>query len=348
MISSDHFFSLSKQDSAILKGIAILAMLFHHLSPAETVLFRQIGEWGKVCVAMFLFCSGYGLSIQYAKFTESRSIRNSIRFLTRRLIKFYSNYWVIFILFVPISLFLFGRTLIDAYGSGVNLPKHLFLDFLGIEGFNSYNVTWWFNKLILIFYILFPGLYWIGQRFPWGSLVLSLLAGIVYRRLGLGGYWALTFLYLFPFMIGITWTRLGQRSPFVDRWCLNHRYLLLGIALVLIIVCSILRKNPLIGVRMDGPLTAGMALIVLCLKTSGEKLRSLFAFLGTHSANIYLLHTFWNEYWPTASLIQSTIHSDTLRFLCLLILCIFSSLFIEWIKNITGYRKVTRIISESI
>ena len=57
----DSNWSLSKQDTSVLKGIAIVAMLFHHLycsipawiEPYHGVL-GWIGELGKVCVAIFV------------------------------------------------------------------------------------------------------------------------------------------------------------------------------------------------------------------------------------------------------------------------------------------------------
>ena len=65
-------FVLTRQDTAVMKGIAICAMLCHHLygfplagvEPYTGVL-AWIGVLGKICVALFLFCSGYGLAANY-------------------------------------------------------------------------------------------------------------------------------------------------------------------------------------------------------------------------------------------------------------------------------------------
>lgn len=111
-------YSLSKTDTVALKGIAILAMLFHHIytcppagvEPYDGILLF-LGALGKVCVSMFLFCSAYGLSVQYA---GTETIEDSIKFVVKRLIRFYVNYWFVFLIFVPIGVFIFGRTLADA------------------------------------------------------------------------------------------------------------------------------------------------------------------------------------------------------------------------------------------
>ena len=73
---------LSKDNTLILKGYAILLMISHHLfySPQSANLFwdyhfefasrdigivNYLGLYGKLCVAKFVFASGYGLESTY-------------------------------------------------------------------------------------------------------------------------------------------------------------------------------------------------------------------------------------------------------------------------------------------
>lgn len=101
-----NIFAISKQDTSVMKGIAIIAMLCHHvytgqpswLEPYSWCL-TTLGVLGKVCVAMFLFCSGCGLAVQYDRsmviaLTVREKIRTTIKFVIKRLIKFYSAYWL--------------------------------------------------------------------------------------------------------------------------------------------------------------------------------------------------------------------------------------------------------------
>lgn len=74
MSTKQNILTLSIYDTFVLKGIAILTMLFHHVyaCPPDTAepysgVLLWLGILGKVCVALFLFCSGYGLSVQFAK-----------------------------------------------------------------------------------------------------------------------------------------------------------------------------------------------------------------------------------------------------------------------------------------
>ncbi len=67
---------LSKSDTAGIKGIAILFMLWHHLflhSVEYGALTQSLAIVSKVCVALFLFVSGYGLTKQYSRL-EKRNV----------------------------------------------------------------------------------------------------------------------------------------------------------------------------------------------------------------------------------------------------------------------------------
>jgi peptidoglycan/LPS O-acetylase OafA/YrhL len=143
-------YHLSINDTFLIKGIAICLMLWHHLfylNPEYGTFVFQLGLLGKVCVALFLFVSAYGLTIQYGK-TDDKSALAIFQFQAKRFVKFYANYWFIFCVFVPLGVFLFGRSLQEAYGN-TNIIKSLLFDFIGINGFQSYNATWWFNQLII-------------------------------------------------------------------------------------------------------------------------------------------------------------------------------------------------------
>ena len=162
-----NIFALSKQDTSVMKGIAIIAMLCHHVYTCQPewveaypFILTTMGVLGKVCVAIFLCCSGYGLAVQYEKVLGLTTclidkLRTTIVFIIKRLIKFYSAYWFVFLIFVPITIVCFDRPLSAAYGENVNIVKRLFWDILGIQGFQSYNITWWFNRLIIIINLIY-------------------------------------------------------------------------------------------------------------------------------------------------------------------------------------------------
>ena len=156
-------FNLNISDSNALKGIALLMLLFHHLFYIETGLYddvtlhigREINLVNyiaiacKLCVAIFVFLSGYGLATTYAC--------NKIRaFYVRRFTKLMANYWLIWLVFVPWG-FIFGAFSLDSvYGQHAILK--LIVDFMGLSrcfGYDGINPTWWFMSCIILLYLIF-------------------------------------------------------------------------------------------------------------------------------------------------------------------------------------------------
>lgn len=148
--------SLSIQDSNVLKGVALILLLWHHLFYVDNGMYsdikvwdygvvNQIGQLGKVCVALFVFLSGYGLIVSTDPLTFKARL-----FYVKRYTKLYLNYWLIWLLFVPINILCFDRTFAVVYQSDV-IPKFL-IDLCGLScmcGTQTMNPTWWFYRGVL-------------------------------------------------------------------------------------------------------------------------------------------------------------------------------------------------------
>ncbi len=114
-------FSFPKESSEVMKGIAILLMLFHHFfgfpnwyvegisyiglplrfNTAEYVL----GQFGHICVGIFAFLTGYGMFFSYKSGTGYKKVFKTI-------LKFLICYWLIlFGIAIPLHYF-FGYTTI--------------------------------------------------------------------------------------------------------------------------------------------------------------------------------------------------------------------------------------------
>lgn len=94
--------------------------------------------------------------------------------LTKRFASFYLNYWPVFIIWVSIGILFYHRSPIVVYEES-GLIKGFITDILAIRGMDSYNVTWWFNKLIVQFYLISPIIFMLTKRFPLSSILLVLL-----------------------------------------------------------------------------------------------------------------------------------------------------------------------------
>ena len=179
--------NLTIADTNVLKGIALLLLLLHHMVYDKIGLFddiqvykslylvNELGKFGKLCVAIFVFLSGYGLTKQLDK---NKYIKIG-EFYKRRFSKLYLNYWFIWLIFVPIGILFFGRTFDVVYVNHI-WPKFI-IDLFGLShafGFYGYNATWWFYSCIIILYLLFPYLYMLLPKY---KIVLILISLILYN-----------------------------------------------------------------------------------------------------------------------------------------------------------------------
>lgn len=166
--------SLSLRDTNVLKGVALLLLLFHHLFYMQYgyyddipiarghYLVQEIGIACKLCVTVFVFLSGYGLA---AKAENTGGIRSLKEFYLQRYTKLLVNYWIIWLVFVPIGVLVFGRGLGDAYGQHTTIK--FILDIIGVLncfGVYGYNPTWWFYSCIILLYAIFPLIYKMRQK----------------------------------------------------------------------------------------------------------------------------------------------------------------------------------------
>lgn len=277
-----NILALSRQDISVMKGIAIIAMLCHHVYGCQPeciesypTLLKIIGIIGKVCVSIFLFCSGYGLTVQYDKLITLASgfknkISATIGFLFKRLIKFYSAYWFVFLIFVPISVLFFSRSLSEAYGADVNVLKYVMLDFFGLQGFLSYNITWWFNRLIIILYVTFPILYFFLDKTKWIGLLVSFVFMMLSNSWVLVNYYGLM-LWQWPFILGIGWAMYENKLSNLSNK-MNVYPLMVNISIVLVLIFGIIQRQfniiPYLninGVKFDGFLTIIILLFVITI-----------------------------------------------------------------------------------
>ncbi len=122
----------------IAKGIAIIMMLIHHLFYNQSIyneisLFSwdgfHYGIWSilstltKTCVTIFAFLSAYGL---YKSFSKNTNLKD---FYIHRFKKLYTEYWFIWLFFVPLAIKK-GRSLTLIYGS--NYMSGLLQNIFGI------------------------------------------------------------------------------------------------------------------------------------------------------------------------------------------------------------------------
>ena len=148
----------TRDDTKVIKGIAICLMLCHHLfayptrviepntfvsffSFGETTLATYLGQFSMICMPLFLFMGGYGTYISASKTDDMNA------FVIGKITGLYKLVWQVFLLSLPFSVF-FHRNM------GSTLTRSVIYNFLTLDC--SFNEEWWFILPYAVMIALFP------------------------------------------------------------------------------------------------------------------------------------------------------------------------------------------------
>lgn len=326
----------SKRDTAIIKGIAVLMLVCHHffngtlpapIDWANNGLWVVFATLSKICVAIFVILSGYGLSESYKKHTGT-----DIAFVGKHLLKLMKQFWFIFILFVPFG-FVCARNPVSIYGNGLTGFGNFILDFFGLHalfGTPTMNFTWWYMEACIVMYLLFPILKKLMKRF---YILVFVLTAIPVIKFGLNTdtmhgcreiYW------LLPFAVGMFLSDknlLNKMSKALSTHVVSGSIVAVLAALIMTAVRSYY------GIIVD---TFYALTIIAASKAVVSRIKyinSLMAYLGNHSANIFMFHSFIYGYYEPPRQMFAIIGSSTVNYVLLMIICSAISDYIEILKK---------------
>lgn len=169
--------TFSKEYTNIIKGIAILAMIFHHIYPNDPSatfslangfdIVGIVAASGKLCVSLLTILSGYGLSESF-KARNPQGLVGNVKFVLSHLLQLFSMYWFVLI-FGYVGWFLQGRTLTAFYGGGISCVVNMVLDIFGLGALTHTPVFvgGWFLSAIIIFYLIFPVFNYLAKKLKW-------------------------------------------------------------------------------------------------------------------------------------------------------------------------------------
>ena len=349
-----------KRQTNIAKGIAVLMLLWHHLFfetlevmnsftpvfkyhdiPAETV----ISVFFKICVAIFVFLSGFGLYKSYTSYLNKNSmgggntgIKEKVKYAVNHILHLLSNFWFIYIIFVPLG-FIFNYPPTTIYENNF---WYFLRDFFGMSGWDraggiiqTMNSSWWFMTLILILNIFFPLIYKFFNKYPHIIIFLiPILPSIADVNV-----------YFFPFVLGMYFSKFSVFERIPKRFQL---YKICVPVLISSIVIGFFIKILLF--TYDKNLDEFFALPVILLSflviSKIPVLNNVLENLGKHSGNIYMFHVFiYDMYFKT--FIYSFKYSIII-FVVLTVVCYGISVLLELIKKWTRYDKLFEIITNKI
>lgn len=332
-MSENKYFS--KQVTMVMKGGAVLFMLIHHLfscfpdfvekykvstSVISLNTLMAFSTFGKICVAVFVFLSAYGMSVSFnhCKKEEQEAC------VLRRYKKLASSFFFVYLLSI-LTCFLREDRLSVYAGEGTK--KGIFygiLDALGVShlfGTPTYNETWWYMSVAILLIFLMPVLVKLYENLGISVVVL----GAFLTNLGIA---PTTFtVYLFPAILGVFMAKSSCIEK-IGNMCRKKRIVFCGINAILILMLCYIRIFWGFDTWVDGPIAALSAAEGFVLIDLFGMRFSILAFLGKYSMNIFLIHTLILEYYFTDFIYS--FHNWILITIVLTAVSLAASIFIQW------------------
>lgn len=302
--------TFTKYDSQVMKGIAILLMLVHHLFysadsahglPVSYLFFtgKQVTAFArfcKICVPAFVFVTAYGMTLKYQAFVqEGKSVKKLTLFR-------YASLMISF-LFVYVLAFLFCqiggiRNWSEVYGSGGKSVLYALLDVLCLTYFTdtpTMNPTWWYMSVAVMLIFVMPLIWKITRKagiLPPVFLAAAMLASGLEKNQAL--------LCILTAFIGCL---CAEKDLFgrLEQWFRQNRKRgIFGVVLYAGLLFGMLFLKFKTGNRywvFIYPVSAFALAGLLCRGNGQSAFAKALCFLGKYSMGMFLTHTFLKSYY---------------------------------------------------
>lgn len=341
-------YEFDKNRTLALKGLAVFFMVIYHVfatfSGYTSILKINgiqieylIGEFGHICVSMFLFLSGYGM------YKLSLKQNFSYKSILSRICKFIINYWIIFIIFIPPGFLIFNVyefNLIEMISNIIPINT-------------TYVGEWWFITLYIQLLLIFPLIKKVIDNKKYYETIFIILASyilafcmflltkIVPDLSHLMNYVIYEDLFVIlmdqiHFCIGCLFAKFDvfkKINIFFNKYKLNK------ISIYIILALSIFVMRSIMFIFFEYILKFGspdwfdfiyipiFIYVMSIILYSSELLKKGMTFLGKYSTNIWLIHPFLYKIY-----FKEIIYAPKLSIFILIwiiALCILISIFLN-------------------
>ena len=354
---------MTKRESNILKCVAIMLMLFHHLfmyadqadypaliyGPLLSNPWRlaSAGQLSKLCVTIFVFITAYGTARSYLG-DDMKDCSRLMEKSTRRLVKLLVNFQFVYIiaaLLCPLS----GKNWLTLYSPSrlENLVFALF-DFMGVSfiiNTPSYNSSWWYMSLAVTFVLTLPLLIKLCRRYGFFVLLPEIL---LVRWLGVE---FVLFRYLLITLLGIVLAEYGtveRVKDWYDRAMLPVKagVLLLCLGVTGAVSVLWLRAGDNLLDIYEALLCLPVSLLTLLVPGRIPYVNRAAEFVGRHSMNMFFIHAFIYQNWFYD--FTYSLKYPALIYLFLFASSLAASVLIEQLKKWLRVEELTRWISNRL
>lgn len=356
----------TKEHTMQMKGIAIIILLFHHcflnaqrwatvpyeklattkgwgyypisFAPFSSHTIQYLASFSKICVAMFVFMTGYGMWVSYESQKKKTTMSNYIK---KRMVTLMTGFLIIFvvteILAIPTGRF------IEVYGHDFRSVVYMIIDALGLAkllGTPLFCLTWWYMSLAIVLIMVFPFVHSIMEKYQWVVVVASI---IVPRACGFGQSTDL-FRYLLAYTLGMYFAQHDLLARIKEKFMEQNvagKLLSLIVSLIGLAVIIKCRQNAWIGWKYldfwDGFAAMYVIVISYIYILNGKWIVKGLGFLGKHSMNIFLIHSFYRDVFFHE--FTYSFYYAWLDYIVLMAISLVTSIVLEWFKKLIRYEK---------
>lgn len=356
----------TKEHTMQMKGIAIIILLFHHcflnaqrwatvpyeklattkgwgyypisFAPFSSHTIQYLASFSKICVAMFVFMTGYGMWVSYESQKKKTTMSNYIK---KRMVTLMTGFLIIFvvteILAIPTGRF------IEVYGHDFRSVVYMIIDALGLAkllGTPLFCLTWWYMSLAIVLIMIFPFVHSMMEKYQWVVVVASI---IVPRACGFGQSTDL-FRYLLAYTLGMYFAQHDLLARIKERFMEQNmagKLLFLIVSLIGLAVIIKCRQNAWIGWKYldfwDGFAAMYVIVISYIYILNGKWIVKGLGFLGKHSMNIFLIHSFYRDVFFHE--FTYSFYYAWLDYIVLMAISLVTSIVLEWFKKLIRYEK---------
>lgn len=344
---------LTEKDIKIVKGTAIILILLCSLFSTNVQLMennncrnfflhfditKKVGDFCNVGIAVVVFLCGFLLDKYYGSQTiDKKQIGKKV---FSAYLEMLSSFFFVYILVAATSFL--GRSISDIYGTGIKKWIYAVVDALGLQwslGTPTLNPTWMYLGLIMVYIFMTPFCVNLYRKYGFVFCVITVFLPYILKLDNL-------FLnYLGVFMLGIWCAEEFVLEKVKSYTYKEHKTKTMYAKLLVSCLCiwgfHCVRENVGLDRVMQCFLVLGIVYFSYEFISDVEIVGNIFAFLGKHSLNIWLIHNMLYQYYFTKQIYK--LRYGILIFTAVLLLSLLVSVGIEW-----GKQKLLGISSEPI
>ncbi len=365
----------SKNNTLALKGIAIIMMMFHHcfwnkslyenfkisFFPLNETIVVNVSAMFKICVSIFVFITGYGLMLSLKKLNAKYEWTNKeiIKWISSRLIKTLSGFWIVAILAYIICQAINGMTGKVFFTKGISSGIiKMIINLLGLSklfGLNTFDTSWWYMSIAILFIFSIPIFAKTFKKYGYG---LTLTAIIFIPRIIGWKYVNSSYIsFLFPLILGMIFAKENLLVKFANFKICKNIYLNKVIKFIIETICIIVLYEVYnqLPIKQFWEIKYGVIpVFLICYLYEFfieiPVVKQVLEFIGKYSMDIFLIHALYRDHYLNEFIysFRNWLKIATVLFGISLLTAILLELFKKLIRYDKLIDKLQKITNNSI